>query len=99
MIISKTPLRASLFGGGTDFRKYYANSSRGYGTVLSAALDMHVYITVNKKFDDMIRVVYSGNELVSSVDDIKHIIIREALRLTGINKGIEIIYMAYIPMS
>ena len=99
MIISKTPLRASLFGGGTDFRDYYENATGGYGSVLSAALDMHVYITVNKKFDDMIRVVYNGNELVSSVDEVKHNIIREALKLVGIDKGIEIIYMADLPMS
>lgn len=99
MIISKTPLRASLFGGGSDFKDYYETSSIGYGSVLSAALDMHVYITVNRKFDDMIRVVYNGNELVSSVDEVKHNIIREALKLTGIEKGIEIIYMADIPLS
>ena len=99
MIISKTPLRASLFGGGTDFKGYWANSRMGYGTVLSAALDMHVYITVNHKFDDMIRIVYSGNELVNSVDEVKHNIIREALKITGIKSGIEIIYMADIPLS
>lgn len=99
MVISKTPLRASLFGGGTDFKGYWKSSKMGYGTVISAALDMHVYITVNQKFDDMIRVVYSGNELVSGVDEIKHNIIREALKITGIRKGIEIIYMADIPLS
>lgn len=99
MVISKTPLRASLFGGGTDFKDYWANSRMGYGTVLSAALDMHVYITVNQKFDDKIRVVYSGNELVDSVDEVKHNIIREALKITGISKGIEVIYMADIPLS
>ena len=99
MIISKTPLRASLFGGGTDFKAYFETSTLGYGSVLSAALDMHVYITVNKKFDDQIRVVYSGNELVDSVDEVKHNIIREALKLTGITKGIEVIYMADIPLS
>lgn len=99
MVISKTPLRASLFGGGTDFKGYWKNSKMGYGTVLSAALDMHVYITVNKKFDDMIRIVYNGNELVSNVNEIKHNIIREALKMTGIEKGIEVIYMADIPLS
>ena len=99
MIISKTPLRASLFGGGSDFKDYYETSRIGYGSVLSAALDMHVYITVNRKFDDMIRVVYNGNELVNSVEEVKHNIIREALKLTGIEKGIEIIYMADIPLS
>lgn len=99
MIISKTPLRASLFGGGTDFKEYYENSRLGYGSVLSIALDMHVYITVNKKFDDLIRVVYKGNELVHSVDEVKHNIIREALKLVGIEKGVEIIYTADIPLS
>ena len=99
MIISKTPLRASLFGGGTDFKAYFEKSTMGYGSVLSAALNMHVYITVNKKFDDKIRVVYSGNELVDNVDEVKHNIIREALKLTGITQGIEVIYMADIPLS
>ncbi len=99
MVISKTPLRASLLGGGTDFEDYWRSSKKGYGTVLSAALNMHVYITVNKKFDDMIRIVYAGNEHVSSVDEVKHNIIREALRITGIEKGIEVIYMADIPLS
>lgn len=99
MIISKTPLRASLFGGGSDFREYFEKCDLGYGSVLSAALDMHVYITVNKKFDNQIRVVYSGNELVDSVDEIKHNIIREALKLVGIKNGIEVIYMADIPLS
>lgn len=99
MIISKTPLRASFFGGGTDFSTYYENSKLGYGTVVSTALDMYVYIIVNRKFDDNIRIVYSGNELVSRVDEVKHNIIREALKIVGIEKGIEIIYMADIPLS
>ena len=99
MIISKTPLRASFFGGGTDFSTYYENSKVGYGTVVSTALDMYVYIIVNRKFDDNIRIVYSGNELVSRVDEVKHNIIREALKIVGIEKGIEIIYMADIPLS
>jgi D-glycero-alpha-D-manno-heptose-7-phosphate kinase len=99
MIISKTPLRASLFGGGSDFEAYFRASEIGYGSVLSTALDMHVYITVNKKFDDMIRVVYKDSETVSSVCEIKHNIIREALKIVGIEKGIEIIYMGDIPLS
>lgn len=99
MVISKTPLRASLFGGGSDFKAYFEKSDLGYGSVLSAGLDMHVYITVNKKFDDKIRVVYNGNENVDSLDEVKHNIIREALRMVGIEKGIEVIYMADIPMS
>ena len=99
MIISRTPLRASFFGGGTDFAAYFRNSSFGYGSVISTALDMHVYITVNKRWDGRIRVVYSGNELVDSVDEVRHNIIREALRMTGITSGIEIVYMADLPMT
>lgn len=99
MIISKTPLRMSFFGGGTDFQSYFENSKFGYGSTISTALNMYVYITVNKRFDDKIRVVYYGNELVDSVDEIKHDIIRNALQIAGIEKGIEIIYSADIPLS
>lgn len=99
MVISKTPLRASFFGGGTDFRDYFENSRFGYGQVLSTALNMYVYITVSRKFDDQIRVCYSKNEIVSSVDEIKHNIIREALKIVGITKGIEIIYTADLPLA
>lgn len=99
MIISKTPLRCSFFGGGTDFRDYYENTQRGFGGVLSTALNMHVYITVNRKFDDKIRLCYAGNELVDSVEEVKHNIIREALKLTGVTKAVEIVYQADIPLS
>lgn len=99
MIVSKTPLRASLFGGGTDFKEYYSNSKYGYGSVISTTLDMYVYIIVNKRFDDKIRIVYNGNELVDNVDDLKHNIIREALKITNIEKGIEIVYLANLPMT
>lgn len=99
MIISKTPLRASFFGGGTDFRGYYESSRFGYGEVLSTAVNMYVYITVSRKFDDQIRVCYSKNEIVDSVDEIKHNIIREALKMVGITKGVEIIYSADLPLA
>lgn len=99
MIISKTPLRASFFGGGTDFRDYFENSRFGYGEVLSTALNMYVYITVSKKFDDQIRVCYSQNEIVNTVDEVQHNIIREALKMVGITKGVEIIYTADLPLG
>ena len=99
MIISKTPLRASFFGGGTDFADYFRNSRFGYGSVISTALNMHVYITVNKRFDNKIRVVYTGNELVENAGEVKHNIIREALNITGIQNGVEIVYMADLPMT
>lgn len=99
MIISKTPLRASFFGGGTDFRDYYENNKYGYGSVISTALNMYVYIMVCKRFDNKIRVCYTKNEFVDSVDQIKHNIIREALKITGIENGIDIVYSADIPLS
>lgn len=99
MIISKTPLRCSFFGGGTDFHDYYENSRFGYGSTISTALKMYVYITVNKNFNHQIRLCYSGNELVNHVDEVKHNIIREALKLVGIESGIEIFYSADIPLS
>jgi len=99
MIISRTPLRVSFFGGGSDFAEYYKNSKFGYGTTISTAINMYVYITVNKKFDKDIRVCYSENEVVTDVSDIKHNLIREALHLTGIDHGVEIIYTADLPLS
>ena len=99
MIISKTPLRASFCGGGTDFSAYYEKSRLGYGTVVSTALDMYVYIIVKKSFDDKIHIFHSDKEIVNCVDEVKHNIIREALKIVGIEKGIEIIYMADIPVS
>lgn len=99
MIISRTPMRASLFGGGTDLAGYYENSSLGYGAVISTSINMYTYITVNKKFDDMIRVSYWKTEIVDDVEKLEHNIIREALKIVGISKGIEIVYMADIPLG
>lgn len=91
MIISKTPLRMSFAGGGSDIRAYYQH---GYGSVLSTTIDKFVYITVNKRFNDPIRVGYSKIEYVENVEDIEHHLVREALKLVGVSKGIEVIYMS-----
>lgn len=92
MIISKTPLRMSFAGGGSDLRDYYQHS---HGAVVSSAIDKYVYITVNKKYADIIRVGYSKTEHVKKVDDIEHNLVREALKLVGITKpGIDIVYMS-----
>jgi len=91
MIISKTPLRMSFAGGGSDFKEYYKN---GYGAVVSTAIDKYIYVTLNKKFDDPIKVTYSQTEMVRNVEDIKHNLVREALKLTEITKGIDIGYMS-----
>lgn len=96
MIISRTPMRISFAGGGTDFADYYLESG---GAVISTAINKYIYITVNRKFDDLIRVSYSSTEIVDSVDNVQHNIIREALKLTNIIKGIEVVYMGDIPLG
>jgi len=94
MIISRTPLRVSFAGGGTDIQDYYKT---GYGAVVSTAIRKYVFVTVNRRFDDDIRVSYSKTEIVDSVDKIEHGLVREALRKVGIRNGIEITTIADIP--
>ena len=94
MIISRTPLRISFLGGGTDFRPFY---ERGWGAVTSVAIDKYIYIAVNRKFDHGIRVSYSRTELVRRVDEVKHDLVREAMKLTGVTRGVEIVSIADIP--
>ncbi|HEX9907892.1 MAG TPA: GHMP kinase, partial [Thermoplasmata archaeon] len=94
MIISRTPLRVSFAGGGTDIGDYYRT---GHGAVVSCTIKKYVYVTVNKRFDDEIRVSYSKTEIADSVDKIEHGLVREALRKTGIRNGIEITTIADIP--
>lgn len=96
MIISRTPLRMSFAGGGSDLPEYYMNKP---GSVVSTAINKYIYITVNQKFDDLIRVSYSKTELVESVDEIEHNIIREALKMVGIKRGIEVVYMGDLPLG
>ena len=93
MIISKTPLRMSFAGGGSDLSEYYKH---GHGSVLSTAINKYIYITVNSKFTDNIRISYSKTEYVTNVEDIEHNLVREALKLVGISKGIDIVYMSDI---
>lgn len=95
MFISKTPLRITFVGGGSDIKEYYSNYGRG--SVLSAAINKYIYITVNKKFDSNIRVSYSKTEIVDSVDKIEHPSVREALKMLGIDGGIEILSISDIP--
>jgi len=81
----------SFAGGGSDFRGYY---QKGYGSVVSTAIDKYIYVTINRKFDDLIRISYSKTEGVRNVENIKHNLIKEALKLTGVTKGIDISYMS-----
>lgn len=95
MIISRSPLRITLGGGGTDLASYYEKKE---GFLISAAIDKYVYILINKTFDNSLFVKYSKMEKVASVDQLEHPIIREALKLTHMdNKPLEICSMADIP--
>ena len=96
MIISRTPLRVSFCGGGTDIDAFSMAESSG-GRVVSSAINKYVYVTMNQRFDDRIRISYSSMEDVDSVSQIQHGLVREALRLTGIESGVEITTIADIP--
>jgi D-glycero-alpha-D-manno-heptose-7-phosphate kinase len=94
MIISKTPLRMSFVGGGSDLPVFY----RKYGgAVVSTAINKFVYLTVNKKFDERIRLSYSKTEDAKSAEKIKHPLVREAMQMLGIRGGVEITSIADIP--
>jgi len=94
MIVSKTPLRMSFVGGGSDLPAYYNYDE---GAVLSTTIDKYMYIIVNSKFDGNIRLSYSITEDVDNVDKIKHPIVRNTLKMLEIPGGIEIASMADIP--
>ena len=94
MIISRTPLRVSFLGGGSDLPSYYRQ--RG-GAVLSAAIDKSVYVTVSPKFDNAVRVSYSRTEEVAHAANVEHPLVRESLGLLGIDGGVEITSVADIP--
>lgn len=94
MIISRTPLRISFAGGGSDLPAFY---ERELGAVVSTAINKYIYITVNPKFDRKIRASYSRTEIVDSREELQHELIREALDLTGIDGAIEITSISDIP--
>jgi len=94
LIISKTPLRLTLGGGGTDLPSYYSTYG---GFVVTSALDRYIYLMVKRRFEDEIRVSYSVTEIVRCLDDIKHPAVREALRLSGLNSHLEIVSIADLP--
>ena len=94
MIITRTPLRISLGGGGTDQPSFYRRTP---GFVLSAAIDKYVYIGINPTFTPDYLLKYSELERVESVDDVQHRIIREALQLLDVEPGVEIVSLADIP--
>ena len=96
MIITQTPLRIGLLGGGTDLPGYYREHG---GRVLNCAIDKYVYVIVKQRFDDDIYVNYSKKEIVSRVEDLEHELVREAMLMTGVTSGVEITTLADIPSA
>ena len=95
MIITRTPFRITLGGGGTDLRSYYEKHG---GFIFSAGLDKYMFVDCNRPaVDDLIRVKYTKSETVETVDELQHDIAREVLRYTGIENNIEISSLADIP--
>jgi D-glycero-alpha-D-manno-heptose-7-phosphate kinase len=94
MLITRTPLRISIGGGGTDLPSYYR---RNGGHVISAAVNKYVYIAINDTFTDDYVIKYSSMERVARVADIQHPLVREALRLHPVGGAKEIVSIADIP--
>lgn len=94
MIISKTPLRISFVGGGTDMPSFY---QKEYGAVISSTIDKYIYVIITERFDDLIYVNWAKKEIVKNINDIEHELVREVLRKVGIEKAVEITILADIP--
>src|SRR5271154_2767842 len=95
MIVTRTPFRITLGGGGTDLPSYY---SKHGGFIFAAGIDKYVFINVNQPpIDDLIRLKYSESEAVGRLDDLKHAVAREILRFTALEKGIEVSSVADLP--
>ncbi len=94
MIISQTPYRVSFAGGGTDLPAFYREE---FGAVLSVAIDKHMYVTVSPRFDPSTRVAYTRTEIVDDVADLQHELVREALRMTGLGRHLEITTVGDVP--
>ncbi|MBM4077372.1 MAG: galactokinase, partial [Planctomycetes bacterium] len=94
MLITRTPLRISIGGGGTDLPSFYRE--RG-GFVISAAIDKYIYVAVNPTFEPQYLLKYSEVERCHLVDEIKHPILREALRKHDVGSKFELVSVADIP--
>jgi len=95
MIITRSPLRISLGGGGTDLPSYYRAHG---GFLIAAAIDKYIYVNVHRRFVDGFLLKYSQLEEAATIEDVKHPIIREALKLAGVReRNLEITSMADIP--
>jgi D-glycero-alpha-D-manno-heptose-7-phosphate kinase len=95
MIITRTPLRISLGGGGTDLPSFY--ETNGGGFLVAAAISKYIYIAVHRNFDEDLILKYSAVERVGSPSEIQHPILREAFSIVGPTHGVELTSMADIP--
>jgi D-glycero-alpha-D-manno-heptose-7-phosphate kinase len=96
MIVTKTPFRISFFGGGSDLPSFYQKS---LGCVVSATIDKYIYISLNKKFDDSIRISYSITENVNDVEDLNHDIVKHTLKYFDVCKGLELASISDLPSN
>ena len=96
MLLSKTPLRISFAGGGSD---YFNPESDLPGKVIVSTINKYMYVCLNKKYNSEIRAAYSFTENVKNAHQLNHDIIREALKLHKIINGVEITTLADIPSS
>jgi D-glycero-alpha-D-manno-heptose-7-phosphate kinase len=94
VIISRTPLRVSFVGGGTDLGDFYEEHG---GAVVSSTIDKWVRVVVAPRFEGDVRVSYSRTEIVPTASAVEHELVREALRLTGLPRGVDVITLADVP--
>jgi D-glycero-alpha-D-manno-heptose-7-phosphate kinase len=94
MIVSRTPLRISFVGGGTDLRDFYEEHG---GAVVSTAIDKWIHVVVAPRFEGDVRVSYSRTEIVDSATDVEHELVREAMRTAGVPRGVEVVTLADVP--
>ena len=94
MIISRTPLRISFVGGGTDLPGFYDEHG---GAVVSTAVDKWIHVIVARRFEGDIRVSYSRTEIVPTASELEHELVREGLRATGMPRGLDVVTLADLP--
>jgi D-glycero-alpha-D-manno-heptose-7-phosphate kinase len=94
MIISQTPYRVSFADGGTDLPAFYRQE---HGAVLSTTIDQHMYVTIHRRFEPTIRVSYSRTEMASTLDEVQHELVREAMRQVEIDEPLEITTIGDVP--
>jgi D-glycero-alpha-D-manno-heptose-7-phosphate kinase len=94
MIIARTPFRISFAGGGSDLRAYFRHRA---GAVVSTAIKRYMHVIVNQRFDNSVRVAYTKTEIVGCAGEVRHDLVREAMRHTGVETGVEIATIADVP--